>query len=68
MWSWTLLSGVQGQDKTKQTQTEIQEIPFSHKKNLFHSKHGQTLKHLDQGGCGVSILGGTQNSTGQGPK
>ena len=44
-------------------QTEIQEILFTCKKNLFHCEGGQAWEQVAQRGCGVSIPGDTQNPT-----
>lgn len=51
-------------DETRQwAQTEIQEIPYRHRNKPFLSKGGQRLQHTAQRGCGVSVLGVTQNLT-----
>lgn len=50
------------------TNFEIQEIQFKHKKKLFYHEGGQTLAQVAQRGCGITILGDIQNSTGQGPE
>lgn len=41
--SQTLLSGVQWQDRSQQTQTEKQEIPLKQNKNIFY--WGMAVKH-----------------------
>lgn len=37
-------------------------------RNIFFTPRGQTLKQLDGGGCGVFILGDSQNPPGQDPE
>lgn len=50
----------------QQAQTKIQEIPFKHRKKHFYCEDGQILEEVFQQGCGFSILGDTQSSTGYG--
>lgn len=40
---------------------------FKHKKNFLVKKSGRTLEQAAERGCGVSILGDTQNPTGPSP-
>lgn len=49
-------------------QTIVKEIPLKHKKKHLYCEDGQTLEQVVQQGCGFSILGDTQNSTGNGPE
>ena len=45
-------------------QIGIQEMMFKCKKNAFYCKDGQALAQVAQRGCGISVLGDTQNPTG----
>lgn len=41
-------------------------MPFKHKTKLLYCEDDQTLEQASQRGCGVSVLGDTQNLTGHG--
>lgn len=41
-------------------QTEAREVPSVHQEMHFHCEGDQTLAHISQGGCGISILGDTK--------
>lgn len=52
----------------QQINVGTQEIAVSYEESFLHYEVDQTLKQIAQrGGC-ISILGGTQNSTGQVPE
>lgn len=47
----------------------LQEILCKHKKNTFvHSKGSQSLDHIAQRSCGVSVLGDAPTPVGHGPE
>lgn len=54
--------------KRNGAQTEMQEIRFKHKKELFYSEGDQTLDEGAQRGCGVSPFGDTQKLSGYSPE
>lgn len=58
--SQALLGGAQQQNKRPWAHAEIQENPFK----LFHCEGHQTLEQVAQRGCGVSVLGESQNMCG----
>lgn len=66
--SWTLLSGVLQTDRRLWAQTEMEEIPFKHRKNIFCPEDCQTLQHVAYRGCGVLIVGDTKNLPGHCPE
>lgn len=45
-----------------------QKVSFTYKKHFFYCESGQTLAQVAHRGCGVSILGDTQNPNGEGPE
>jgi len=66
-WDQTVFSGAQRQDKGQWAQTEAQEVPSEHEKELLHSEGNGTLEQVAQGGCGVSFSGDIQDLPGQCP-
>ena len=65
-WGQTLFNGAQWQDKGQRAQTEAQEVPSEHEKELLPSEGDGALEQAAQGGCGVSS-GDIQDPPGQGP-
>jgi len=55
-WGWTLISGVQRQDKGQWAQTEAQEVPSEHDEELLQSEGDGALEQAAQRGCRVSFL------------
>lgn len=49
-------------------QTTVKEIPLKHKRKYLYCEDDQTLEQVVQQGCELSILGDTQNSSGNGPE
>ena len=66
-WAQTLFSGDQWQDKGQWAQTEAQEVPAEHKKELLHFEGDGALEQVSQRGCGFSFSGDIQNPPGRGP-
>ena len=62
-----LFSFAQRQDKGQWTQTEAEEVPADHKKELLPSEGDGALAQAAQGGCGVSFSRDIQDPPGQGP-
>ena len=66
-WGQTLFSGAQWQDKGKWVQTEAEEVPPEHEKELLHFEGDGAVEQAAQGSCGVSFSGDIQDPPGQGP-
>ena len=66
-WSQTLYCGAQRQDKGQQAQTEAEEVPSEHEKELLPSEGDGALEQAAQGDCGFSFSGDIEDPPGQGP-
>jgi len=53
-------------DQGQWAQTETQAVLSEHQETLCHCEGNLPLAQVAQGGCGVSILGDTQNPAGHG--
>ena len=63
----TLCSGAQRQDKGQRAQTEAEEVPAEHKKELLLSEGDGALAQAAQGDCGFSFSGDIPDPPGHGP-
>jgi len=65
-WGQALFSGAQRQDKGQRAQTEAEEAPAEHEKELFPSEGDGALERAAQGGCGVPFSGDIPDPPGRG--
>ncbi|KAJ7407659.1 hypothetical protein BTVI_62496 [Pitangus sulphuratus] len=67
-WSQAFLTGAKKKDKKQQVETDAQEFPFEHGKELLHSECDQVLEQVGQRGYGVSFPGDIQKPSGHNPE
>lgn len=67
MW-WALLTDASWKDKRQWTKTELQEIPYKHKKSCFYCEDVSALEQVAQRVCEVSVLRDIQNPSGHSPQ
>ena len=65
-WGQTLFSGTQGKEKGQWAQTEAEEVPSEHEKELLYFEGDGALEQAAVRVCGFSFSGDIQTPIGQG--